>query len=178
MITSNPLSFRIYLFWWWMITCNPLSFCIYLFDDGWLRPIQLVYFCFFGCILLFSMHIFLLTEHVQTVCARFVGPLIAAIYVPVCAIMRNCDTHFCIRLFWLCSWHKFPHWSAPCCLRFRILCMYFRSQLWCWPFICLCGLIVANNIHHNEGITMVSATQIGQGGDLFISNFSPAFGLV
>ena len=93
-------------------------------------------------------HLFLLTQHVQTICARFVGPLIAAIYLLVCATMLNCDTHFCTRLFWLCSWHKLPCWSALYCLKFRNVCMYCWSQLWRWPFFCSCDLVVGSNIHH------------------------------
>ena len=97
---------------------------------GWSDHVQ------FNCVFFHFICIYiLLIEHVQTICARFVGPLI-------------CDTHFCTRLFWLCSWHKLPRWSAFCCLRFRNLCIYFWSQLWCWSFICLCDLVVGNDIHH------------------------------
>ena len=125
-----------------MIRSNPLSFGIFLFVNRWLRPIQL-------CILSFSICMYiLLTEHVQTIRARFIGALIAAIYLLFCASMLNCDTYFCTRLFWLCSWYKPPRWSALCCLRFRKLCMYFWSQLWCWSFICLCDLVVVGNTGH------------------------------
>ena len=139
---------RLKYWWWWqMITSNTLRFWNYLFlmIDDYIQS-NLGYFCL--CIRLGSMYIFLLTEHVQTICARFVGSLIAAIYLLVCATMLHFDTHFCNRVYWLCFWHRLPRWLTPCCLRLRKLHIYFWSQLWCWLFICLCDLIVGDNIHH------------------------------
>ena len=65
-----------------MIASNPLGFFVFVFFlmmDGCVQSIKFFLFVFFSMI-----HAFLLIEHVQTICARFVGPLIAAINIFAC----------------------------------------------------------------------------------------------
>jgi len=118
MIASNPLSvlhlsflmmdnyvqsikpFAFIFFWWWMIASNPLSVLhvSFLMIDDYVQSIKFFAFIFFCvCIFSFSIYVFLLTEHIQTICARFVGPLIAAIHIFACL----CDN---AKL-----WHTFLH---------------------------------------------------------------------
>ena len=107
-------------FWWWMITFNPLSFAFIFFDDGcFVQSIKFWYLSFCVCISMWVYICWLSTSN------QFVLDLLACL-CDKAKLWHTC----CIWLFWLCPWHKLPHWLVPCCLRFRNLCIHFWSQLW------------------------------------------------
>lgn len=97
-------------FWFWMTTSNPVMFNFWYFLDD-LSPIHLnLMFCF-------------LDNNIQSIWI-IVILLTAGLVILLCC---SSTTRKYVVFFWLCGWHKFPHWPALCCLRFK---MFMISTMW------------------------------------------------